>query len=230
MNTITRNIVIGVIILVIIALLGYMVVQERNTTQVATSTATSTNQSSTSTGSVVTISPTSTTQVGGYTIRPITGSAAPNYKTPLTYSANVSTDEKAQDESQFAAVQTAIASNPASYPAWIELGILRESTGDYQGAAADWKYVTELYPKDPTAFANLGNLYANDLHQPQQGITYYKQAIKIDPTHEETFYDNLAQIYLAQGDKTDAKAILRQGITAQVVGYQNLQTELNSIQ
>ena len=68
------------------------------------------------------------------------------------------------------------------------------------------------------------------LNQPAQGITDYKEAIKLDPTQEESFYQNLAQTYLNEGDTADAKATLQQGITAQVVGYQNLQTELNSMQ
>jgi len=228
----TRNIIIGIVAILVVALLAFLVSQERQATVSPGATATSTN----STTTPITInlaSTTSTTTVGGYTIAPVTiqnGPAAPNFKTPLTFSATISADEKAQDQSQFQAVQAALTGNKTDFNAWLELGILRESTGDYKGAAAAWKYLTQIYPKDPTAYANLGNLYANDLHQSAQGIAYYKQAIKADPTKEETLYDNLAQIYLGEGDKADAKATLQQGIDAKVIGYQNLQNELNSIQ
>jgi Flp pilus assembly protein TadD len=231
MNETTRNIVIGVIVVVIIALLGYLAWQEGQTTPSTSSTATTTV--STSTGTSINLSTlTSATTTGGYTITPVTGSAptAPNYKTPLTFAAGTNAAEESQDQTDFANAQTTLASNPKDYTSWLELGILREATGDYTGAIADWKYVTELYPNDPTAFANLGNLYANDLQEPAQGIVYYKDAIKLDPTKEETFYENLAQIYINEGDTADAKATLEQGISAQVSGYQNLQNELNSMQ
>lgn len=227
MNTTTRNVLIGIVIVLIVALLGYFAWQERETTAPASM---ATSSSATTTGTTITISATSSTNVGGYTITPVTAPVAPSYKTPLTFSAGFDATEKAQDQSQFAAVQSALATNPTNYSAWLELGVLREGTGDYPGAAADWKYVTEIYPSDPTAFADLGDLYANYLYEPAQGITYYKEAIKIDPTREETFYDNLAQIYLNEGDKADAMATLQQGINAQVVGYQNLQNELNAMQ
>ncbi|HEV3245255.1 MAG TPA: tetratricopeptide repeat protein [Candidatus Paceibacterota bacterium] len=232
MNATTRNVLIGVII-VVIAILGYFAWKERQGT-IASVAANNTATSSTSTGTSIDLSTlTGATTTGGYTITPITTGTTPtppNYKKPLTFAASISADEKAQDQSQFAAVQTTLASDPKNYSAWLELGILRKATGDYAGAAADWKYVTELYPSDPTAFANLGDLYANYLHQNPQGIAYYKQAIKLDPTKEATFYENLAQIYVNEGDTADAKATLQQGINAQVIGYQNLQTQLNSMQ
>lgn len=232
MSSTTRNILIGIVIVIIVALLGYLAWQERQGAQSPTSTATSTT--ATPTGTSLNInSGTGATTTGGYTITPITSGTAPtppSYKTPLTYSASISADEQAQDQAQFATDQTTLASDPTNYSAWLGLGILRESTGDYQGAATDWTYITKAYPSDPTAYADLGDLYANYLHENAQGIADYKQAIKLDPTKEETLYQNLAQIYLSGGDTADAKATLQQGIDAKVVGYQNLQNELNSMQ
>jgi tetratricopeptide (TPR) repeat protein len=226
MNTTNRNVVIGVVVVVLI-LLGYLAWQERGTA--APSSSSTASSTATTTGSVITTTQNSTS-TSGYTIKPIYAPTAPNYKTPLTFAAGVNATDKLTYQSQFANDETVIASNPENYSAWLDLGILREETGDYQGAAADWRYVTELYPSDPTAFADLGDLYGTYLHQSAQGITYYKEAIKLDPTKEETFYQNLAQIYSNEGDTTDAKATLQQGIDAQVVGYQNLQNELNSMQ
>ncbi|HUO50486.1 MAG TPA: tetratricopeptide repeat protein [Candidatus Paceibacterota bacterium] len=238
MNTSTRNILIGVGIVVVLALIAYFGLEERQNTPsgplgstATTSIATSTR---TATSSTITVNASSTGGIqisgSGYTIKPITAPVAPNFKTPLTLSASMDTSTQAQYQSQFAAVQSALTANRTNFEAWLELAGLRKGTGDYKGAAADWTYLTEIYPTDPTAFADLGDLYANYLHQPAQAIADYKQAIKLDPTKEETFYDNLAQVYLAEGDKTDAKAILQKGISVEVVGYQNLQDELNSIQ
>lgn len=232
MNSATRNILIGVVVVIILVLLGYLVWHERQPISVPASTASTTTTTTTATSTGVSVSG-SNTGTATYTVIPITSGSAPtppNYKAPLTYSSSISASDEAQDESEFEAAQTALASNPKDYPSWIALGMVREATGDYQGAAADWKYVTQLYPTDPTAFANLGDLYANYLSEPSQGIAYYKDAIKLDPTKEATFYENLAEVYVGEGDSADARATLEQGIAAQVVGYQNLQNQLNAMQ
>ena len=229
MTQTTRNILVAFVALIVILLLGYFAWKERTGIAAPGKTATSTSIA-------ITVGPSiEATTTSGYTITPIYATStpaaqAPNYKTPLTFSSDISAGEQTVYQNQFATIQTTLASSPTDYSSWLELGILREETGDYQGAAADWKYVTKVYPTDPTAYANLGDLYANYLKQPSQGEAYYKQAIALDPTKEATFYENLAQIYAAQGDTADAKATLQQGINAQVIGYQNLQTELNSMQ
>jgi len=233
MTSTTRNVLIAIVIIVVIALLGYFAWQERGNTSSAPTVSTATS-TATSTGVSINVSgTTTTTTTGGYTITPIYSSSAataPNYKTPLTFPAGTTADEQASYQSQFATIQTTLAATPTDFSSWIQLGILRQETGDYSGAAVDWKYVTEIYPSDPTAFADLGNLYATYLGEPSQGITDYKEAIKLDPTKEVSFYENLAQVYINEGDTADAKATLEEGISAQVVGYQNLQTELNSMQ
>jgi tetratricopeptide (TPR) repeat protein len=233
MTSTTRNVLIGIVVVLVIALLGYFDWQERQTSAPALSTSTTT--SATSTGTSINVSGSgATTTSTGYTVTPIYSSSGsptpPNYKTQLTFPAGTNAAVEAQYQSQFASIQTTLATSPYDYPSWIQLGIVREETGDYTGAAADWKYVTEIYPQGPTAFADLGNLYATYLNENSQAITDYKEAIKLDPTHEETFYQNLAQVYINEGDTADAKATLEEGISAQVIGYQNLQEMLNSMQ
>jgi hypothetical protein len=233
MNTTNRNVIIGVVVVVIVALIAYGVWQEKRTSEMSGSTATSTTASSS--GVAITVSPTSTTSTsGGYTITRVTpgkGVPPPNSAAPLVFTnTTVTAEEQSQMQTQFTQTLAVLKTDSTNYSAWIELGLLREEAGDYAGAAVDWKYVTEIYPTDPTAFADLGDLYATYLKQPAQGIVYYKDAIKNDPTKEETFYQNLAQIYINEGDTADAKAVLQQGINAKVIGYQNLQAELNSMQ
>lgn len=241
MNSSTRDILIGIGIVIVIGLLLLIVWHEDQTTKVRVTTATSTasissSQTATSSnGSTVTVSNTGTS-TSGYTVTQISSPSgpaaqvAPNYKTPLTFAADFSDTDESQDESSFLNVQSTLTSNPTDYNSWLELGTLRQETGNYGGAIADWKYVTELYPTDPTAYANLGYLYWIYLKEPAQAVTNYKEAIKLDPTQEATFYMNLAKVYQSEGDSADAKAVLQQGISAQVSGYQNLQTQLNSIQ
>lgn len=235
MNAAARTVVIGIVVVIVVALLAYFAWQEKQASEAPAAVSTSTPATaSTSTGAAVNVSATTSTTVGGYTITPITASGAPtppNYEAPLVFSdQTLSADEETAIQSEFAQAQAGIKANSTDYGSWIELGTLRMEAGDYSGAAADWNYVTELYPNDPTAYANLGNLYASYLNEPSQGIADYKEAIKLDPTQEVSFYQNLAQIYINEGDTADAKAVLEQGINAQVSGYQNLQTMLQSIQ
>lgn len=231
MNSFTRNAFIGLVLILVIALLGYFVWQERQQTA-GSSPATNAAATSTSgiSATIGTSTPTSTNP--GYTITQIPTSAqAPNYETPLVFSdPTLSAQDETVIQGEFAQAQAGIKANPTDYSAWMNLATLRMEAGDYSAAAADWKYVTELYPTDPTAYANLGNLYASYLKENTTAVANYKEAIKLDPTHEVSFYQNLAQIYLSESDTNDAKAVLEQGISAQVAGYQNLQTALNSLQ
>jgi tetratricopeptide (TPR) repeat protein len=226
MDSTTRNVVTGIVVVVIIALLGYFAWHQHAAMTGSTATSTS--------SSLTTASSTSSTSTPGYTVKiiPSTNSTTPpNYAAPLAFSdTSLTADEQTQLQAQFAQTTAAIKANPTDLGSWVTLGTIRKEAGDYAGASADWTYATQIYPTDPTAYADLGDLYANYLKEPSQGIAYYRDAIKRDPTQEVTFYENLAQIYLNENDTADAKAVLEQGITANVVGYPNLQAELNSIQ
>ena len=230
MNSTTRNTGIVAVIILVLAVLGFLAWHEREAAMTPGQTS-----SATSTGVSINISSsTITSSNSGYTINPVYATSsisAPNYEAPLVFSdPTLTASEETSLQSEFAQAQAGIKQSPSDFGSWIELGILHKEAGDYQGAATDWNYVTQIYPSDPTAFADLGDLYATYLNEPSQGIVDYKEAIKLDPTHEVSFYENLAQIYISENDTADAKTTLEQGISAQVAGYQNLQTMLSSMQ
>jgi len=222
MNTQNKNILIGIVVLIIVVLLGYFAWKERGTN--------GSTVAATSTVSTTTVTVASSTS-SGYTITPValptSGTpVAPNFKAPLVFSSSVSASDQASLQSEFAQAQAAIASNPVDLDAIIALGNVRKEAGDYAGAAADWQYVSEMSPTNPVSFANLADLYTNFLPDYPKAAAAYKQQIANDPT-DIYIYEDLFQLYTIkypQGS-SDPSVILKQGIAANPKAI-NLQVDL----
>jgi tetratricopeptide (TPR) repeat protein len=219
-----RNEIIAGIIIIAIILIGIAYFFSKSAPEIPlpTSSATSTSEAATSTSGAITITG-STASSSGYTITPIyaTSSApvAPNYKTPLTFSASagLTSDEESSLQSQFAAAQATLAQSPEDFNSWIELGDLRKQAGDYAGAAADWQYMSELYPTNVVSNANLGDLYTNYLPDYPKAAAAYKAQIAIDPT-DVYIYDDLFSLYTNTNQYPQSTAVitamLKAGIAA----------------
>lgn len=166
----------------------------------------------------VTITTGSSTAGGSYTIKLITAGkapVAPNYMAPVAYDPTLSVDERASFASQIAQAQALIAKNKQSFDAWIALGDARKEAGDYAGAEADWRYISELYPTNVVSNANLADLYTNYLHDYPKAAAAYKAAIANDP--KQTYlYADLATLYTYQypQPKSVIIAVLNQGLAA----------------
>lgn len=212
-NQIIATIIIAVLILIAIAYFFSRSVSQPSSGNTATSTATTTLATSTSGG----VSTTSSS--GTYTVKQISGDTtptAPNYKAPLNITApGISADERTSLQSQFAVTEASIASNKTDFDAWIALGSEREQAGDYAGAAADWQYISEIYPTNVVSNANLGDLYTNDLMNYPRAAAAFEAQIAIDPT-DVYIYSDLFSLYTNQYPQgaAVATAILKQGIAA----------------
>lgn len=101
--------------------------------------------------------------------------------------------------------------DPTSFQDWIDLGFDRKTLGDYGGAAADWEYVSLLYPQNLIAFGNLGDLYANFLHNNAKAEAYYQTAIKNSPQNID-YYRNLFTLYISENKNSQAVALLEDGL------------------
>ncbi len=175
----------------------------------------------TSEGSATTSVPIS----GGTVTVPVTGAvvgassganvSAPNWHTPLVSSPALSSDVNAALASQFSTIQQLLAKNPTDFNAWIDLGTIRKTAGDYAGAAEDWQYVSDIYPGNIVSFFNLGDLYANFIHDYPKAAAAYRQEITNDPTNVDA-YISLFQLYVDQypAGSSDPVGVIRQGIAA----------------
>ena len=88
----------------------------------------------------------------------------------------------------------ALEKDPFNINDWITVGIIKKFFNDFEGARDAWEYVIVLYPKDPLAFENLGNLYALYLRDNVKAEYNYKKAIENNP-FEPSFYTALADFY-----------------------------------
>lgn len=135
----------------------------------------------------------------------------PDFKKPLA--CTVGADVCAALAKKYVETQALLAKNDADFWAWIDMGTLRKSAGDYAGAATIWEFVSKQYPGNPTSFANLGDLYANYLKNPAKAEANYLTSIK-NYAENANAYRALFDMYSAQKASAKAIAILEKGIVA----------------
>jgi len=77
---------------------------------------------------------------------------------------------------------------------WIDLGLFRQSIGDYTGAKEALEFANMVFPKNYVSFQNLGFLYGFYLKDPVQSEKYYMKSLENDPTNAQVYLD-LADVY-----------------------------------
>jgi tetratricopeptide (TPR) repeat protein len=111
-----------------------------------------------------------------------------------------------------------IENNKKSFNDWIDLGLLRKSLGDYEGARQAWEYISILYPTNEVSFGNLGDLYANFLHDYAKAESAYQLGIK-NNSKSVDFYRNLFNLYILENKNTQAVTLLQNGIAKNPSSY-----------
>ncbi len=172
-NPATRNFLITIAVLILIAA-GFYAYSNRDTSSTS-STATTTSQTL-SDGTVVSGLPEGAVVTEDTVAQPV----APNYRAPITYGADVTADIKAAIEPRFTEDVALIAKNNQNFNAWMDLAILHKIGGDYRGAEAIWLYATKEWPTSYIAFNNLGDLYQNFLPDQAKAKFYSDQAAKLN--------------------------------------------------
>lgn len=145
----------------------------------------------------------------------ITGEKAPSLTRPLTFSSNLSEAAKASITKNIETFVTALKSDPTNVTAWLYLGAFRKMAGDYEGAIEAWKYVTALAPTNPTAFANLADLYGHFIKDYPQAEAYYQKAISLKP-NDISLYVDLYYLYrdVYKVGTSAGTDLLKAGLTA----------------
>ncbi|NOY35627.1 MAG: hypothetical protein GXP44_01755 [bacterium] len=102
--------------------------------------------------------------------------------------------------------------NPDSMDSLLALGIYRKMIKDYEGAAEAWEYAGKIYPKNPTPFNNLGDLYAHFLKDKKKAEKNFLKAIENGPD-ELYIYRSTYEFYrFVMKDDAKAKEILREAL------------------
>lgn len=103
--------------------------------------------------------------------------------------------------------------NPSFFNGWIQLGLLKKTIGDFEGARDALEYASLIRPENSVSFANLGELYWRYLRVYTQAEINFKTSIKNDPSDPGT-YVSLSELYFySLKEKSDlADDILLQGL------------------
>jgi len=155
------------------------------------------------------------TGTGNFTVSGVDSIDVPDFRAPITYSADLSADAKAIIQKNVATLQATLQKNSLDLKAWLDLGAMRKMAGDFAGAETDWKFVTQASPKNTAAFWNLGDLYMNFLKNYPKAESAFKSVIAIEPTNTQA-YQALFQLYtdLYKQGTGAAESILKQAIAA----------------
>lgn len=97
-------------------------------------------------------------------------------------------------QQRFEETKVRLQGDPEIFSEWLYLGVLKKGAGDYEGARDVFLYAGQLRPQSSTPFANLADLYAYFLNDPQKAEVSIKQAIVNDP-NDYNFRLALADIY-----------------------------------
>ncbi len=87
-------------------------------------------------------------------------------------------------------------------------GDLYRAEGKTTQAETAYKRAAQLDPKSATPLVDLGDMALNLNHNPTTAETYYRQAIKAEPTHSGAHY-GLAMCLLARDNSEDAEAEMK---------------------
>lgn len=104
---------------------------------------------------------------------------------------------EAQREQLRATLQShanAVKKDSAYFSGWIQVGLLKKTIGDFQGAADAWEYAGVIQPLNSLSFANLGELYWRYIPNFPRSEANLKTSIKHKADDLQT-YTTLAELY-----------------------------------
>lgn len=143
--------------------------------------------------------------------------------------ADISPADKEKRLAEIAKLSAELEEKIDHYNGWMQLGLLRKSVEDFEGAIAVWEFTAFMQPHIATSFMNLGNLYGYYLHDNVKAEEYFLKAITADPKNIATYFV-AHKFYLdALNDIVKAKAVLERGIKANPDTSKDLQAVLDSL-
>jgi tetratricopeptide (TPR) repeat protein len=93
--------------------------------------------------------------------------------------------EAANLPSAIAAYDSALAIRPDSLDARYNLALVLKQNNDYARAAGEFEKLLEKYPNDSRSHLALGNLYAQQLHEPAKARQHYLKVLETDPRNPQ---------------------------------------------
>lgn len=128
----------------------------------------------------------------------------------VAFNNGVAFKEKNMFKESIAAFKKAISLNKKYDSAYIELARVYTATSQADSAVMILDKATKLIPNFTNAYIMMGNLYRDNLHNPDLGIASYLKALKLDSSNKATYY-SLAWCSNAKGYYREA---IKYGIRA----------------
>ena len=102
--------------------------------------------------------------------------------------------------------------NPSNAALWLELGLYRKESGDYEGARQAWEFAHELQPENSVIADNLGVLYGYYLKNGLSSEEFFLAAIALEPNSIHLRL-RLFELYRdVLKDKTKARASIEEAL------------------
>lgn len=127
--------------------------------------------------------------------------------------ANMSEEEREQLYADIKTYGRGAKDAPETFINWLQVGILKKTIGDYEGARDAWEYALRVEPQKPVLLKNLGDLYWHYLKEYPLAEKRFKELIASN--HDDFMvYRSLSDLYrYAYTEKKDqADDILLEGL------------------
>jgi tetratricopeptide (TPR) repeat protein len=108
--------------------------------------------------------------------------------------ANLTPEQAQFFQQKFDEAKKQLQDNPDDFNNWLYLGVLKKTVSDYEGARDVFLYAGQIRPQSAIPLANLADLYAYFLNEPQKAEAALKKAIINDPK-DYGLYLSLAELY-----------------------------------
>jgi tetratricopeptide (TPR) repeat protein len=102
------------------------------------------------------------------------------------YNLALATAEAGNLPAAIAAYESALAIRPDSLDARYNLALVLKQNNDFTRAAAEFEKLLEKYPNDSRSHLALGNLYAQQLHDPAKARQHYLKVLETDPHNPQS--------------------------------------------
>ena len=147
----------------------------------------------------------------------------PDLDRPVIFPGGYSAEKAEEVAGQISILTDAIKADNDLFNEWLDLGMLRKSIEDYEGARQAWEYASAIRPGNSLSFVNLGMLYGYYLREPLKAEANLLHAIENEPRFLD-FYARMTDFYIeVMNDKDKALGFLGRSI-AQYPEWEDLKT------
>jgi tetratricopeptide (TPR) repeat protein len=152
----------------------------------------------------------------------------PSLDKQIVFKNGTSEEEKTRIRMEIETISKQLKDNNNLSDAWMQLGLLRKSISDYEGAEEAFEYATKIRPEDALAYGNLGVLYGYYIKDNVNAEKNYLMAIEKEPTTPFYYYQTYEFYHDVLKDNVKAKEILERGLEW-IPGVQELKHPLENL-